>query len=214
MLSHKLFLKLFMLLLFVSSAGYAQKKNKKDKGDKEEIIIVKTDTVFVDKKPELPVPINYQATNPKSNDVLHTKLEVKFDWANAWLNGKATIDVKPYFYPVKKLYLNARGMDIYKVQLVGSKGNTDLKYTYENDSLKIELDKEYTRTDKYSVFIDYKSKPNDLKSGGSQAISDDKGLYFINPKGEDKNKMPQIWTQGKRKATRPGFLVWTVRMKK
>ena len=163
-------------LVFISTNTFAQKKNKKDKGEKEEIVIVKTDTVFIDKKPELPVPRKYQAANTKSNDVLHTKLEVKFDWQNSWLYGKATIDVKPYFYPVKKLYLNARGMDINKVQLVGAKGNSDLKYVYENDSLKIDLDKEYTRNDKYTVFIDYKSKPNDLKTGGSHAITDDKGL--------------------------------------
>ncbi len=182
-------------LLFMIQVGFAQKKNKKEK-QAQEIIVVKTDTVFLDKKPELPHTRLYQASNPKSNDILHTKLEVKFDWQNQWMFGKATIDIKPYFYPVKKLYLNARGMDIYKVQLVGAKANTDLKYVYENDSLKIDLGKEYTRNDKYTVFIDYKSKPNEVKKGGSQAITDDKGLYFINPKGEEKNKMPQIWTQG------------------
>jgi aminopeptidase N len=190
-------------LVFISQTAFAQKKKKKD--DKEETILVQTDTVFVDKKPELPTPKTYQATNTKSNDITHTKLEVKFDWQNQWLFGKATLDIKPYFYPVKKLYLNARGMDIYKVQLVGAKGNSDLKYVYENDSLKIDLDKEYTRNDKYTVFIDYKSKPNELKAGGSKAITDDKGLYFINPKGEDKNKMPQIWTQGETQSNSAWF---------
>lgn len=204
MLAKRLFISAVALLL-VSPAAFAQKKNKKDKEEKEEVIVVKTDTVFVDKKPALPVPIKYRAANPKSNDLLHTKLEVKFDWQNSWLYGKATIDVKPYFYPVKKLYLNARGMDINKVQLVGAKGNTDLKYVYENDSIKIDLDKEYTRNDKYTVFIDYKSKPNELKTGGSRAITDDKGLYFINPKGEDKSKMPQIWTQGETQSNSAWF---------
>ncbi|MHB8258725.1 MAG: M1 family metallopeptidase [Bacteroidia bacterium] len=204
MFGKKLFISA-IALLFISPAVFAQKKNKKDKGEVEEIIIVKRDTVFVDKKPELPVPRKYRASNTKSNDVLHTKLEVKFDWQNSWLLGKATIDVKPYFYPVKKLYLNARGMEINKVQLVGAKGNSDLKYVYENDSIKIDLDKEYTRNDKYTVFIDYKSKPNDLKSGGSRAITDDKGLYFINPKGEDKSKMPQIWTQGETQSNSAWF---------
>src|ERR1035437_1317211 len=195
MFGKKLFIST-IVLLFISPAVFAQKKNKKDKGEKEEIIIVKRDTVFIDRKPELPVPRKYRASNTKSNDVLHTKLEVKFDWQNAWMYGKATLEIKPYFYPVKKLYLNARGMDINKIQLVGAKGNTDLKYVYENDSIKIDLDKEYTANDKYTVFIDYKSKPNEVKTGGSNAISSDKGLYFINPKGEEKNKMPQIWTQG------------------
>jgi aminopeptidase N len=190
-------------VIFVSQRSFAQKRNKKNK--EEEIVIVKADTVYLDKKPELPVPKVYHASNTKSNDITHTKLEVRFDWQNQWLYGKATLDIKPYFYSVKKLYLNARGIDIYKVQLVGSKGNSDLKYVYENDSLKIDLDKEYTRNDKYTVFIDYKSKPNDLKSGGSQAITDDKGLYFINPKGEDKSKMPQIWTQGETQSNSTWF---------
>jgi aminopeptidase N len=183
-------------LLVLSSNAFAQKKKKKEEAVQEQPAVVKTDTVYLDKKPELPEPKVYQGTNPRSNDLLHTKLEVKFDWQNSWMLGKAWIDIKPYFNPVKKLYLNARGMDIYKIQMVGPKGNTDLKYVYENDSLKIDLDKEYTRNDKYTVFIDYKSKPNELKLGGSQAINSDKGLYFINPKGEEKNKMPQIWTQG------------------
>ena len=190
-------------LVLLSQNTFAQKKKKKE--SEEQTVIVKTDTVYLDKKAELPEPKNYRATNPKSNDITHTKLEVRFDWQNAWLFGKATLDVKPYFYPVTKLYLNARGMDLNKVQLVGAKGNTDLKYVYENDSIKIDLDKTYTANDKYTIFIDYKSKPNDLKSGGSNAISSDKGLYFINPKGEEKNKMPQIWTQGETQSNSAWF---------
>jgi aminopeptidase N len=138
----------------------------------------------------------YRASVTRINDILHTKLEVSFDWQNAWLIGKATIDIKPHFYSTDKLYLDARGMEIYKVQLVKDKSVIDLNYKYENDSIKIQLDKTYSRDEKYTVFIDYKSKPNDLKTGGSAAIQSDKGLYFINPKGETPNKMPQIWTQG------------------
>ena len=41
--------------------------------------------------------------------------------------------------------------------------------------------------------------------GGSRAISSDKGLYFINPKGEDKSKMPQIWTQGETQSNQVWF---------
>ncbi|MGZ4092902.1 MAG: M1 family metallopeptidase [Bacteroidia bacterium] len=195
-------------LFLVQQNSFAQKRKK---AKEEEATIVneasakRVDTVYLDKKVPLPEPKNYKVSNPKSNDITHTKLEVKFDWQNAWLFGKATLDIKPYFYPVKKLYLNARGMELYKVQLVGAKGNADLKYVYENDSIKIDLDKEYTMNDKYTVFIDYKSKPNDLKAGGSNAISGDKGLYFINPKGEEKNKMPQIWTKGETQSNSAWF---------
>lgn len=202
----------FAALLLISQDSLAQRRKKKEKEEEkkeqvrqEELLTINADTLVVTPKTNAPEPKIYQGTNPRSNDILHTKLEVKFDWNNSWLYGKATIDIKPYFYPVRKLYLNARGMDIYKVQLVGAKGNTDLKYVYENDSIRIELDREYTRNDKYTVFIDYKSKPNELKAGGSSAISSDKGLYFINPKGEEKGKMPQIWTQGETQSNSAWF---------
>ncbi len=208
-------------IFLLSQNAFAQKKKKKDK--EEETVTVKSDTVFLYKKPDPSTPVRYQASNARSNDILHTMLEVKFDWQNSWLLGKANITIKPYFYPVKKLYLNARGMEIKEIAMlrdipqkpspVGSKAvknniskeKVALKYVYENDSLKIDLDKEYTRNDKYTIYIDYISKPNDLKSGGSSAISSDKGLYFINPKGEDKNKMPQIWTQGETQSNSAWF---------
>lgn len=158
----------------------------------------------------------YQATITKTNDIIHTKLWVNFDWQKSQLNGKAELLIKPYFYPTSMLYLNARGMDIKSVavakmkvtQATGmNKGKKvpvyienfvaqESSYKYENDSLKIDLKNSYTKDDKYTVTIEYVAKPNELKSGGSSAISDDKGLYFINPTGSDPDKMPQIWTQG------------------
>jgi len=40
---------------------------------------------------------------------------------------------------------------------------------------------------------------------GSAAITERKGLYFINPKGEDKDKPTQIWTQGETEANSVWF---------
>lgn len=40
---------------------------------------------------------------------------------------------------------------------------------------------------------------------GSAAITDAKGLYFINPKGEEKDKPTQIWTQGETEANSAWF---------
>ena len=51
----------------------------------------------------------YRATNPIVCDLIHTKLEVSFDWTNSRLNGKATLTMKPHFYPTRMCYLNARG---------------------------------------------------------------------------------------------------------
>jgi aminopeptidase N len=136
----------------------------------------------------------YRPAAERSNDLIHTALDLSFDWKEQYLFGEATLTLKPYFYPTNLLSLDAKGMEIRRVSLVG--GN-DLKYTYNGLKLDITLDKTYRRQDSYRVFISYISKPNELeKTAGLSAISDDKGLYFINPLGEDKEKPMQIWTQG------------------
>lgn len=167
-------------------------------------------TIIVDnpfKKPERPI---YNESETKKFDLIHTKLDVKFNWEKAHLYGKAELTLAPYFYSQKQLVLDARGMDISKVQLytIGNDSilaTKDLKYNYDSLELAITLDKDYSRNDTLKVFIEYTSKPNELKEGGSSAISSDKGLYFINEKGEDKEKPQQIWTQGETQANSAWF---------
>ena len=138
----------------------------------------------------------YRATATKINDLVDTKLDVKFDYDKQWMYGKEWVTLHPHFYATDTLTLDAHSMAINKVALM--KGNTllPLTYTYDSSQLFIKLDKVYTRTENYTIYIDYVSRPNTIKSAGSAAISDNKGLYFINPKGEDKTKPIQIWTQG------------------
>jgi len=144
----------------------------------------------------------YNPSNTILTDLVHTKLEVSFNWNESQLNGKATITAKPHFYESDKLILDAKGMDVLKVQMNGA----DLNYTY-NDALKLNIDlgRTYKSTEQYTISIEYVSKPDELEMGGSSAITGDKGLYFINPKGEEKNKMPQIWTQGETQANSVWF---------
>ena len=139
----------------------------------------------------------YRASNTIVNDLQHTKLNVRFDWQKKYLYGIAEVTAKPYFANVNTLILNARGMDINDVSLITDTGRKKLNYSYQNDSLTINLDRFYNRAETYTVYIDYISKPDELKSiGGSAAITSDKGLYFINADGKDPNKPRQVWTQG------------------
>lgn len=140
----------------------------------------------------------YRASYTRLHDLLHTKLEVSFDWQKQYMDGKATLRLKPYFYPTTKLVLDAKGFDIHKVQLLNG---AELKYQYDGAKLDINLGKEYTRKDTFTVYIEYTAKPNELEAGGSAAITSDKGLYFINPLGEEENKPKQIWTQGETEAS-------------
>ena len=143
----------------------------------------------------------YNESEKRVNDIIHTKIEVSFNWEKQQLNGKATIDVKPYFYPQNTLVLDAKGMDIHKVMLIQPTDSQELKHQYDGFFLTIDLDKTYERTDTFTVMIDYTAKPEEWEAGGSQAIMSDKGLYFINPLGEDPNKVKQIWTQGETEAS-------------
>lgn len=138
----------------------------------------------------------YRGSYTKVNDLVHTKLDVKFDYTKAWMYGKAWLTLKPHFYTTDTLTLDAKGMDIKEVAIMKGLVKTKLSYTYDSLQLYIKLDRSYKRGENYTVYINYISRPNDLKTEGSAAITDAKGLYFINPRGEDKEKPIQIWTQG------------------
>jgi aminopeptidase N len=142
----------------------------------------------------------YRATATKVNDLVNTKLDAKFDFDKSYMHGKAWITLKPHFYPTDSLRLDAKGMDIHKVTIVKNGKETPLKYNYDNWQLNIHLDKIYKGGEQYTVFVDYTSKPNEVKVQGSAAITDAKGLYFINPAGEEKDKPTEIWTQGETEA--------------
>jgi aminopeptidase N len=199
-------------------------KKTSDTG-KDDIAVINLDTVQA--VAEIPEPAVYQAAEPRITDLLHTKLDVSFDWGKQYLYGKATITAKPYFYPTSKLTLDARGMEIKEVSLletvvapepqVKDKKKTMvpeakttskkvLTYTYADELLTIDLGKEYKNTEEYTIYIEYVAKPNELKKkGGSAAITDDKGLYFINPEGKEKSKPMQIWTQGETQSSSVWF---------
>ncbi|MBS1564901.1 MAG: M1 family peptidase, partial [Bacteroidetes bacterium] len=147
----------------------------------------------------------YRETATRINDLVHTKLDVRFDYDKSYLNGKAWITLKPHFYATDSLSLDAKGMDIAKVAIVKGGSSSPLKYQYDGMILNIKLDRSYKGGDNYTVYIEYTAKPNELKVKGSAAITDAKGLYFINPRGEDKDKPTQIWTQGETEANSVWF---------
>ncbi|MEO7444913.1 MAG: M1 family metallopeptidase [Ferruginibacter sp.] len=136
----------------------------------------------------------------KINDLVHTKLEVNFDYDKSYMYGKEWLTLKPHFYPTDSVQLDAKGMIINSVSIMNGTTKSPLKYSYDDAQLNIKLDKTYTRDQKYTLYFDYVSRPNELKVKGSAAITDAKGLYFINPKGEVAGKPIQIWTQGETEA--------------
>ncbi|MFN4146442.1 MAG: M1 family aminopeptidase [Runella sp.] len=151
----------------------------------------------------------YRATRTLKNDILHTQLDLRFDWLRQHVIGQAVITFKPYFYPQNTLELDAKGFDIKGIFQLDTIKKYDpvaqkiirepiadaLEYTYDKRQLTIKLRRPYTRNDTLHVYIDYVAKPNELPENlvGTRG---DKGLYFINADGMDDDKPRQIWTQG------------------
>ena len=134
----------------------------------------------------------YRKERDKINDLIHTKLKVSFNFENKELNGQEWVTLQPHFYKTKEVVLDAKAMIIHAVAL----NDTNLNYNYDGFKLTIELPREYKKGETFTLYIKYTARPEKVKSKGSNAITSAKGLYFINPTGENPNKPTQIWTQG------------------
>ena len=134
----------------------------------------------------------YRKERDKINNLVHTKLKVNFNFEKKELNGEEWVTLKPHFYPVNQVVLDAKAMLIHTVSLDGN----NLDFSYDGHQLKIELQRQYTKEESYTLYLKYTARPEKVKEKGSAAISSAKCLYFINPTGEELNKPTQIWTQG------------------
>ncbi len=139
----------------------------------------------------------YKPERDKINDLVHTKLKVDFNFKEKQLNGEAWVTLKPHFYTTNKLTLDAKAMLIHQVSI----DNQKLEYHYDDLQMIIDLPKTYKKDEEYTIYIKYTARPEKVQQKGSAAITDAKGLYFINADGLDKNKSTQIWTQGETEAS-------------
>ncbi|MBL4703460.1 MAG: hypothetical protein JKY54_03005, partial [Flavobacteriales bacterium] len=126
----------------------------------------------------------YQASERRINDLIHTKLEVNFLWDTKQMNGQADLTLKPYFFTTDSLTLDAKAIKVSKViMMTGGLEGESLQFTADGHFLKINLGREYTRDEQYTIRINYVANPEEVTQKGSAAISSAKGLYFINADG-------------------------------
>ncbi|MFC4871301.1 M1 family aminopeptidase [Negadavirga shengliensis] len=138
----------------------------------------------------------YRSSRERNFDLLHTSLDLRFDYGNQFVLGKAMLKLKPYFYEQELLVLDAKDFDIHEVWLEDQKESVPLAFNYDQKQIKIFLPNAFTREDSLEIGVRYTAKPEEGKREGSRALTDTKGLYFINPDGSDPHKPVQIWTQG------------------
>lgn len=132
---------------------------------------------------------HYKASKTKKVNLVHTKLDVKFNIPESLLYGEAWITMTPHFATIEKIDLDAKGMIIHELTV----NNVKKPYNYfENKELNIELDRSYKKGEEFEVYIKYIAQPDEYarKTGAP------KGLYFIDPNDVDPKKPTQIWTEG------------------
>jgi len=142
----------------------------------------------------------YREAAPKIWEITNNKVALYFNLKEKTAEGNVWIDMHPYFYATDSLTLDAKGMKIYSVTLVDYDTHTPVLYTYTNDEIKIKFEKQYHSNEKIKLLIHYLAMPYANSTGGSAAISDDRGLYFINTDNSIPGKPVQIWTQGETEA--------------
>jgi len=131
-------------------------------------------------------------TTTKTFDLIDTELNLSFDFKTQTVNGEAWLKLSPHFDATNKLQLDAKSMTVFKVK----SNNKDLKFYNTGNKLNIDLPLVYQKKDTLNIYIQYKGNPNKIKNKGGVAITDNKGMYFINPLEKNINKPTQIWTQG------------------
>ncbi|MFM2249851.1 MAG: hypothetical protein RLZZ358_778, partial [Bacteroidota bacterium] len=139
----------------------------------------------------------YQAAATRSMDLLHMKLQLKFDWKSQQVKGLAQLFLTPYFYPQKMVVLDAQDFEVESVAISrGTDYFEGLNYRYDEKELQVYLPEELVPGDTIELVIDYVAFPEKNSGEGSEAITDTKGLYFIDPLDTIPGKPTMLWTQG------------------
>ena len=128
-------------------------------------------------------------------DLLHTRLDLRFDWAAEQVIGRATLRFKPFFQPVTEVTLDAKRLAFNTITGAGGR-ELDYRYDDEQQHVTVQLDRTYDRGQEFELVLDYTATPAESGTQEGGAITSDKGLFFINPRGEEGDKPRQIWTQG------------------
>jgi aminopeptidase N len=139
----------------------------------------------------------YQASATRSMDLVHMKLQLEFDWKSQQVKGLAQLFLTPYFYPQKMVVLDAQDFEVESVAISrGTDYFEGLNYRYDEKELQVYLPEELVPGDTVELVIYYVAFPEKNSGEGSAAITDTKGLYFIDPMDTIPGKPTMLWTQG------------------
>lgn len=107
---------LLLIAIFISACTPKVTEILEEDAPVVEIEEITLDELVVTAPKDYQLPL-YNASFTRSNDLLHTKIDVRFDFEKQHVLGKAVLDFQPYFYPTSTLVLDAKGFDLHKVAM-------------------------------------------------------------------------------------------------
>lgn len=139
---------------------------------------------------------DYREAHPKDIEVLHVDLDLAFDFQKQSVRGIAKLLISPHFYETKEVFLDAQDFELGRISWINKDSTSKLGYQYDGKVIQIYLPEAVSREDSLWIEINYEAFPERNPTAGSSAITDTKGLYFIDPLDTIPSKPTMIWTQG------------------
>lgn len=144
----------------------------------------------------------YQPSATKNWELVHTRIDISFDLSTRSAPATAGLTLHPYCYATDQVILDAKSMNILSVE---DQEKQALNYGYDGKQLKIKLPHMLRQQDTLQLQIQYVALPYSEEAGGGNAITGDRGLYFINADHFEPRQPIQIWTQGETEANSHWF---------
>lgn len=145
--------------------------------------------------PTLP-PAQWQ--RPRTLDVKHVALNLRFDWQKKQAYGTASLTLAP-MAASRTITLDARLLTISSVAVRHEKGinekNTEFRHdsTDKNDNLTITLDRTYQAGEDLTLTIAYRTKWVNATDPNAIWGSTGKGIRFFEPSSTEPTRRRQIW---------------------
>ncbi len=141
----------------------------------------------------------YEASAKREVDIIDMNLNISFNYDSLTMDGQAVLKIKAYNKPISSITLDANTFIIKNITYQAFDSKTcgvKIPYTYINNKVTIDLPKPLLDSQGCILDITYIAQPEKIKSKKGNAITDEKGIYFINPHLKLTDVPRQIWTQG------------------
>jgi aminopeptidase N len=161
-------------------------------------------TVVCGQQPENILSVSERKARTGKIDIIHTSLNLKFDWNQKQLHGDALIIFSPLI-TTESISLDAGMLTINSIFI----NNKVLKFRYdgshENDALNIFLDRIYGPGDTIFLKIHYHSNWINQPDPNNLWGSFGKGVRFFEPSSTNPRKRKQAWSMGGPESNRYWF---------